>query len=151
MPSKLDRFLETIDPSRNIEQLWSRADNALNSFSLNQAVVTDYWEFQRFLAEFFCHLENTLIRLNPPRKIEYDFDGGRCLHLLQQELGSKADKVAFDRARTGIDGGLYVRIPTQPGHRFRLKAATQSGAIRPVIPEHSGHLFRSNPATLFYL
>jgi hypothetical protein len=46
-------------------------------------------------------------------------------------------------------GGL--RIPHQSGHRFRLKAATQSGAIRPVIPEHSGHLFRSNPATLFHL
>ena len=107
MPSKLDRFLETIDPSRNIEQLWSRADNALNSFKVNQAMATDYWEFQRFLAELFCHLENTLLRLNPPRKTEYDFDGGRCLHLLQQELGSQADKVAFDRARTGVDGGLY--------------------------------------------
>ena len=107
MPSKLDRFLETIDPSRNMDQLWARADNALNAFKVDQAISTDYWEFHRFLAEFFCHMENILLRLNPTRKPEYDFDGGRCLHLLQKELGSQADKVAFDRARTGIDGGLY--------------------------------------------
>ena len=107
MPSKLDRFLETIDPIRNMDQLWARADNALNAFKVNQAVATDYWEFQRFLAGFYCHMENVLLRLDPPREPEYDFDGGRCLHLLQQELGSQADKVAFDRARTGVDEGLY--------------------------------------------
>ena len=44
-----------------------------------------------------------------------------------------------------------LRIPDQPGHRFRLKAATQSGAFRPFILEQSGHLIRSNPATLFHL
>jgi len=38
--------------------------------------------------------------------------------------------------------GDSMRIPEQTGHRFRTKAATDSGAIRPLIPGmpacHSG-------------
>jgi hypothetical protein len=107
MASKLDIFLETIDPRRNLDQLWARADAGLNSFKVGEAVATDYWEFQRFLASFFCHMENYMLRLNPPREPDYDFDAGRCHHLLQEELGEQAYQVAFDRARTGVDGGLY--------------------------------------------
>lgn len=107
MKSKLDTFLETIDPRRNLDRLWARADAGLNSFQVDKAVATDYWEFQHFLARFFCHMENVLLRLSPPREPDYEFDTGRCHHLLKQELGDQADKVAFDRARTGVDGGLY--------------------------------------------
>lgn len=107
MKSKLDAFLETIDPSRNLDQLWARADAGLNSFQIDKAVATDYGEFQRFLARFFCHMENALLRLSPPRKPDFETDAGRCRRLLERKLGDQADKVAFDRARTGVDGGLY--------------------------------------------
>ena len=97
MTSKLDAFLETIDPSRNLDQLWTRADKGLNSFKAGQSVATDYWEFQRFLVRFFCHMDNYLLRFNPPREPDYEFDAGRCHHLLKKEFGEQADKVVFDR------------------------------------------------------
>lgn len=107
MSTKLEAFLKTIDPTLNLEQVWARADVGLNSFKVEQAVATDYWEFQRFLARFFCHMENVILRISPPREPDYDFDSGRCHNLLKKELGNQADKVLFDRARTGVNGGLY--------------------------------------------
>jgi len=105
--TKLEAFLKTIDPTLNLEQVWARADVGLNSFKVEQAVATDYWEFQRFLARFFCHMENVILRISPPREPDYDFDSGRCHNLLKKEFGNQADKVLFDRARTGVNGGLY--------------------------------------------
>lgn len=105
--SKLDEFLETIDPSRNYDRLRARADAGLNSFWVDNAVATDYWEFQRFLARFLCHMDNLLLRLSPSREPDYELDASRCYYLLKEELGDQADKVAFNRARTGVDGGLY--------------------------------------------
>ena len=112
MASKLDQFLETIDPSRNYEQLWARADNGLNSFSLGRATETDWDEFNKLLARFFCHMENVMLRLNPPMKTDHGFHGGRCRHLLKKAYGDQADKAAFEMARTGVEGGLYGVLKT---------------------------------------
>ena len=42
-----------------------------------------------------------------------------------------------DHLKRAIDGNL--RIPSQSGHRFRRKAATDSDRIRPPIPRQAGH------------
>ena len=107
MSTKLDHFLETIDPSRNLVQVLSRADAGFNSFSLESGTETDYESFGRLLARFFCHMENVMLRLKPQRSPNYEFDYSRCLNLLRKEYGDQADKVAFEFARTGVEGGLY--------------------------------------------
>ena len=48
---------------------------------------------------------------------------------------------------TAVDakaGTLTVRFPVQSRHWFRSIPATQSDVIRPLIPEHSGHLLRES-------
>jgi len=37
-----------------------------------------------------------------------------------------------------------MRFPVQSRHWFRSIPATQSDVIRPLIPEHSGHLLRES-------
>ena len=128
MPSKLDMFLETIDPSRNLEQLWARADAGLNSFTPAQTAVSGFGDFQRVLAGFFCHMENLMLRMSPPRTPDYAFDYGRCYHLLQKKFGDHADKVMFDRARTGIDGGLYGVLKTVAELMVEMYAGNEIGA-----------------------
>ena len=40
--------------------------------------------------------------------------------------------------------GIRLRFPVQSRHWFRSIPATQSDVIRPLIPEHSGHLLRES-------
>lgn len=112
MASKLDRLLEAIDPVRNYEPLWARANEGLNTFPMENASEGDWNEFNRLLARFFCHMENVMLRLKSPMPVDYRFHGSRCSRLLKKEYGDQADKAAFEMARTGVEGGLYGVLKT---------------------------------------
>lgn len=47
-----------------------------------------------------------------------------------------------------IDDTTMLGIPSEVGHRFRGKPATNSERSRPLIPGQVGHRFRAKPATL---
>ncbi len=112
MPSKLDRFLDSIDPARNYNRNWAEASEGMNSFPINSPKITDWGEFNNLLARFFCHMENVMLRLNPHMKTDHGFHGGRCCHLLKKAYGDQADKATFEMARTGVEGGLYGVLKT---------------------------------------
>lgn len=112
MAGKLDRLLDAIDPVRNYEPLWARADEGLNTFPMENAREADWSEFNRLLARFFCHMENVMLRLKSPMPVDYGFHGSRCNHLLRKKYGNQADKAAFEMARTGVEGGLYGVLKT---------------------------------------
>ena len=110
MGTRLDQLLDRIAPPRTIDETASRTDRALNSFRLKTALITDWEEFKACTAEFYCHVENTVLRLNPRRSVDLEFDWSRASRLYEREYGSSGEKAAFEIARTGNEGGLYAAL-----------------------------------------
>jgi hypothetical protein len=101
-------LLESIDPVRTVDEVSARVDEAINSFHVGPGVIKKWEEFQLILAKFFCHIENIVLRIHPPRSLDPDFDWGRCYRLLINEYGTSGEKAAFEMVRTGAEGGLYA-------------------------------------------
>jgi hypothetical protein len=107
MKTKLDQLLESIDPARTLDQVSARVDEAVNSFPGKSAAIKDWKEFTSFMAKFFRHAENIILRIRPAFSGDPAYNWSRCCHLLIKEFGNNGEKVAFERAQTGTEGGLY--------------------------------------------
>lgn len=57
MATDLDQLLTDIDPDRTIEQVFRRADEAINSFPMRQAQFTTWSQFTACMADFVQHVE----------------------------------------------------------------------------------------------
>jgi hypothetical protein len=108
MPSKLDRLLESLDPARTIEEVNRRADDALNSFMPEAALIENWDRFRHCLIQLLHHAEGRLLRLGRSFPVGLDYDWGRCCLILVRAYGSNGEKTAFEMARTGNEGGLYA-------------------------------------------
>ena len=109
MPTKLERLLESIDPDRTMNDVSRRADQAVNSFHPSGS-ISNWTDFEETLGKFYCHVENTILRIN--RSFNHGMDCGRCSQLLNEEFGSSGYKAAFEMVRTGTEGGLYSVLKT---------------------------------------
>jgi len=105
--TKLDRLLEDIDPARTLDQVSSRADEAVNSFRMQSGIIKDWQGFRTVLTEFYRHVENTILRIRSGFSPDPDFDWGRCCRVLVKEYGGSGEKAAFEIARTGTERGFY--------------------------------------------
>jgi len=107
MSTRLEQILEDIDPSRTYDQIFARADNAINSFSGTCAQITDWGEFSEYMADFTIHLEAKILQLHscPTGR---DFYWSKCIQMLCHIYGPNGEKAAFDMARTGAEGGLFA-------------------------------------------
>lgn len=107
MPTALDALLESLDPSRTLDVLSARADEALNTFRLESGVIANWDTFQACMSRYYCHLEHHLLRLKRPREEDFGMDWGRCQRVLLTKWGPLGTDTAFSLARTGAEGGLY--------------------------------------------
>ena len=107
MPTKLDQLLESIDPQRTLDETDARVDRAVNTFSWEKGLITDWSEFKACLVGFLRHIERHVLCLRASPDVSADFDWGRCVQLLMHEYGPNGEKAAFEMARTGSEGGLY--------------------------------------------
>lgn len=108
MTTSLDRLLEAIDPSRTLDQTQARADQAINTFALHEAIVQELPGFRKVMVEFLYHLEYHILRLRTSVRMSGDFNWNRCVQVLVQEFGKEGEKAAFEMARTGSEGGLLA-------------------------------------------
>jgi len=108
MPSKLIVLLNKIDPKYTYDEISAHINNAINAFNLKSNIVTDESDFQKTSANFYCLLENTVLGLNPPRKLHFAMDWGRFHKHLVMIYGKNGHNTAFDIARTGKENGLYA-------------------------------------------
>ncbi|MCX5674670.1 MAG: hypothetical protein NTX87_06645 [Planctomycetota bacterium] len=108
MPTKLDRLLESIHPTKTTEELSRRADDALNSFSVEATQIEVWDRFRHCLIRFLHHAETRLLRLSAPCHMGVEFAWGRCCQILMRAYGPNGEKTAFEMARTGNEGGLYA-------------------------------------------
>ena len=108
MATKLDRLLEGIHPDRTLEEANKRADEAINSFSVDSSQITDWDRYRDCLIRFLHHVDTKILRLQQACPMGVDFDWGRCTQILMRAYGSSGEKAAFEMTRTGNDGGLYA-------------------------------------------
>jgi len=159
MRTDLDLLIESIDPARTLDVLSARADRALNTFCYGSGVITDWLAFQACLSRFFCHIENHLLNVTPPRDENFDMDWGRSFRALRAIYGSEGEQAAFEMARTGAEGGLYAVLKAVARYQAdwyagneisarasayvnSLSAQDRIEAVREYIRKH-GHLLPS--------
>ncbi len=112
MSKELDRLIESIDPSRTLDEVSARVDDAINSFRVKQAVIENWDAFVQFLADFCRHIEVTVLRLGHGAPDDRMFYWSRCREFLKRRFGPSGEKIAFEMVRTGKDGGLYRVLKT---------------------------------------
>ena len=107
MTTKLDRLLESIDPSRTYDKVAADVDKAFNSFSLSRTTITDWDEYENCLTAFHRHIEKEVLKYGTGVLVNKEYDWGQCSRILEKEFGPNGFKNAFEMVITGKDGGLY--------------------------------------------
>jgi len=107
MASALSRLLVSIDPSRTLDTVDARVDQAVNTFRMSAGAITRWDDFRNCLIRFLAHVETQVLCLRGYPEVSVDFHWGRCVRLLLQEYGANGDKTAYEMSRTGNEGGLY--------------------------------------------
>ncbi len=107
MSTKLDQLVKDIHPSQTIEPVEALVEQALNTFPVDSGAIRQWGEFQNMLSRLYRHVENNVLRTNPPLPPNYEFDWGRCNPLLDELYGRGGIKVAMAIAQSGAEGGLF--------------------------------------------
>ena len=123
MTTPLEQLLEQIDPVRTVEQTQRRADAALNSFSFPTEPIITWNDFVSCIMGFVAHVESHILQLADYPQVERNFHANRSLQWLDHLYGPSGDKAAFERIRTGKEGGLYGVLKA-----LALKIAEQVGS-----------------------
>lgn len=129
MKTKLDKHIDRTDPSRTFDPISLLADSAINSFKIGRGVVQTQDEFELLLANFFCHVENVVLKINPRRLPHPDMDMHRCANMLRKEYGTNGETTAFEIAKSGAEGGLYSVLKAVARHMADEYASNYIGAI----------------------
>lgn len=107
MKTKLDKLIDNIDPTATLDRISFMVDKAVISFKAGSGVVKNQEEFESIMVNFFCHVENVVLKINPRRLPHPDMDGHRCNNMLRKEYGPNGENTAFVIAKSGTEGGLY--------------------------------------------
>ena len=112
MPTKLETLLESIDPSRNYDDVSARVDHAINTFTMQRATIVDWDEYEDFFGNFYRHVQKTVLRLRSDVRDDEGYYRALCSNLLDKAFGPSGSKAAFEMVRTGKEGGLYQVLKT---------------------------------------
>jgi len=106
MQTKLDHILGEIDPSRTIDPVQRRVDEAVERLPKPWALAPDHPSVRDFLTRLFVHVECAALCIRSNREPHPTMDWSRCCNLLKKRYGPEAEYVAIQRALQGHDGGL---------------------------------------------
>jgi hypothetical protein len=120
MPTPLMRLLASIHPQRTLHDTARSADDAINSFPLKSAQITDWETYRRCIADFGRHVDTRILKLRNMPSTDLDFAWGLYSKVLRKAYGSNGEKAAFEMARTGVSGGLLAVL-----RKFAQLQATQ--------------------------
>lgn len=122
MTTPLEQLLEQINPARTVDQTQARADAALNSFSFPTEPIAAWEDFVSCIMDFVAHVESHVLSLADYPQVDRRFHANHSLQWLDHLYGHSGDKAAFERIRTGKEGGLYGVLKA-----LALKIAEQVG------------------------
>ena len=107
MQTELDILLTSIDPDYTIVETYNRANEAINTFDIQVAVVREWDTFRYYMAEFLRHLDVCILHLSRPSDASWEYYWSRCSQVLCKIYRSNGQKAAFEMARTGNESGFY--------------------------------------------
>jgi len=107
MATKLDLLLKDIDPSKTIQPVFRELDNCLNTLKLDKMTVNTEEEFRSCIVKFRCQADNWQCKGNRKFKEYVYFLSSKHL---KEEYGPEGERVAYEMAEKGINGGLYAVI-----------------------------------------
>lgn len=129
MKTKLDKLIDNIDPAVTLEKISCLVDKAVISFKAGSGVVNNQEEFESIMVNFFCHVENVVLKINPKRLPHPDIDGHRCNKMLRKEYGPNGENTAFVIAKSGTEGGLYSVLRAVARHMANEYAENYIGSF----------------------
>jgi hypothetical protein len=130
METELDKLIHSIRPEKTIEEVFNRANEAIDTFHPETAQISKWEDFRDCMAEFLRHVEACALRLNKPVNTSSDFYWARCAHVLLKVYGSSGEKAAFEMARTGNQGGLNAVLRAVAMHMAEQYAQNEiSGKV----------------------
>ena len=108
MQTALDELLDSIRPEKTIVETFNRANEAINTFHADSALIEDREEFKDCMAEFARHIDRHILRIQNPLDESCDYYWSQFVEPVFRGIyGPSGVKTAFEMARTGNDGGLY--------------------------------------------
>jgi len=106
MATRLEELLESIDPSRTIDQVSAAVDDAFNSFRNNNP-IRSFDDYEEFMSRFVQHVESVVLKFGSNVPYNKDFWWARYSNLVSNRHGRDAWKMNYEKIITGKDGGLY--------------------------------------------
>ena len=128
MTTKLDRLLESIDPSRTIDQVSADVDLAVNSYTISRTNIRDWDEYEKCIADFCQYIETSVLKIGASVTKYREFYWSRCVNIINNEFGPSGIKTAFEMVKTGKEGGLYRILKIIADHMAQTYAQNEISA-----------------------
>jgi hypothetical protein len=106
MATKLEELMESIDPSRTIDQVSAAVDDAFNSFSHDHP-IRSFDDYKKYMSAFVQYIEQIVVRFKSNDPYDQGFFWARYSNLVRNGHGPDAWKMNYEKIITGQDGGLY--------------------------------------------
>ena len=105
--TNLDKLLDSIDPSKTIEQISARANVAVDSFSVAPCRFKTIEEFFEFTAKFYHHMQQHVLQMKHAKMPNPKTYTGLIHRILVKEFGPNGVITAMEISISGIEGGIY--------------------------------------------
>jgi len=106
MKSRLDSVLEGLHPSRTIQDISRRVDEAINSFYVEYDVTHKWHMFETMMVNFIRHLQSHIFDVESMPETHSGLYWGQCLDIFKKLYGQNGEKTAFDIVRSNSEGGI---------------------------------------------
>ncbi len=116
MSSKLDRLLDEIHPSRNIDVVEANINRAMAGYYRSSNTVSSWEEYQECLAEFVRQARNAVLHAPSGAGHNNDVNFGEALGHLKNDYPGDTLQAVYDIVRTGAEGGIYQILRTIARH-----------------------------------
>ena len=108
MPTKLEKLLQDIDPSKTIDEIERNLDRGVMSYHRSKNMVYSYEECEECIADMAQHLFN--IHFNQPKNYKNKGVFAEAFNLLIKEYGSF--QTIYQIMTSGAEGGIYTILKT---------------------------------------
>lgn len=126
--SSLESFLATIDPSRTIVETEQRASQAVNSFGYTSAHVSSHGDFVSLIGRFLWHCDSRILGTSHLSNPDPGFTESQALSVIRELYGPSGERVGFEMASTGVEGGLYRVLTEIAAQRARYYNSNEISA-----------------------
>jgi len=105
--TKVQTLLKALESDRTMLDVQRRGDEAFNSFNIKSWKIKSRDQLLDCLSQFYWHVDSHIIDTKGMANPDPDYTKAMARDVVFKMYGDKGEKVAFDMASQGIEGGLY--------------------------------------------